>query len=114
MGRALAQIRILHDWDWKGAETSLRRALELAPGDAEVMRTMALFAGGSGRLDEAIDLLRRAAAHDPLSVSVHRALAVACWCAGRLDDAESAAGKAIELNPQGGIVHANGWASLTR
>jgi len=105
--RALAQVRILHDWDWKGAEISLRRALELAPGDAEVMRTMALLAGGFGRLDEAIDLLRRAAAHDPLSVPVHRALAVACWCAGRSHDAESAAGKAIELNPQGGIVRAS-------
>ena len=31
-------IRMMHDWDWQGAEASLARALELAPGNAMVLR----------------------------------------------------------------------------
>jgi hypothetical protein len=28
----LGRIQIAHDWDWKGAEASYQKALELAPG----------------------------------------------------------------------------------
>jgi Tfp pilus assembly protein PilF len=35
---ALGSIRVSHDWDWKGADVSYRRALELAPGDPNVLR----------------------------------------------------------------------------
>ena len=31
-------IQMSYDWDWRGAEASLRRALELAPGNADVLR----------------------------------------------------------------------------
>ena len=31
-------IQMTHDWDWRGAEASYRRALELAPGNAAVLQ----------------------------------------------------------------------------
>ncbi len=103
---ALGELRMWADRDWKGGEPLLRRALELAPGDARVMRSVAILAGIRGRLDEAISLLRRAATLDPLGVSVQRSLARWCQCAGLLEEAEAAVKKTLELNPQGGRSYA--------
>jgi TolB-like protein/class 3 adenylate cyclase/tetratricopeptide (TPR) repeat protein len=103
--RAMGWIRMYHDWNWKGADASFRRALELAPGDAQVLRGAAALAGNLGRQEEAIGLLRRAVALDPLNVSVHRNLAYQCLSTGLLEEAEATANKALELNPQGGFPH---------
>jgi tetratricopeptide (TPR) repeat protein len=99
---ALGEIFIFYDWEWHRADESLRRALELAPGNARIIRSMAILAGVLGRLDEAIALLRQAAALDPLAVPLHRSLGRRCYSAGLLDEAEAAAKKALEL---GGSSH---------
>jgi TolB-like protein/class 3 adenylate cyclase/Tfp pilus assembly protein PilF len=108
----LGVVRMLYDRDWQGAETSLSRALELAPNDVQVMRATGMVIGMLGRLDQAIDLIRRAAMLDPLSVPVLRALTAACIRAGRLDEAEVAATKALELNPRSGLT--NAWMGAVR
>src|SRR5438552_139803 len=71
---AMGWIRMYHDWDWKAADSLLRRAVELAPGDAQALRDTAILAGFLGPADEAVTLLRRAAVLDPLSAQVHRSL----------------------------------------
>ena len=62
---ALGWIQMIHDWDWRGAEASFTRALELAPGDAEMLRMAGVLAHILGRVDG--DLLQRAVDQDPLS-----------------------------------------------
>jgi TolB-like protein/class 3 adenylate cyclase/tetratricopeptide (TPR) repeat protein len=109
---ALGQVRRLHDWDWKGADDSFRRALELAPGNAQVLRDAGNLAGNLGRPEEALALLRRAAALDPLSATAHRSVARLSYFADLLDEAEAAGQKALELNPQGGLTHF--WLGLVR
>src|SRR6266536_2207649 len=64
---SLAWIQMLHDRDWRGSEASFRRALELEPGNALVLRQAAFLSANLGRFDEAIGLGRRAVAHDPFS-----------------------------------------------
>lgn len=98
---AMGWICMYHDWDWKAADSFFRRAVELAPADAEALRDTGVLAGYLGRLDEAVALLRRAAALDPLSAPVHRSLGRWCYCAGLFDEAERALKKTLELNPQG-------------
>jgi serine/threonine-protein kinase len=98
---ALGEVLIFYDWEWHGADVSLRRALELAPGNARIMRSTAILAALLGRLDETIALLQRAAALDPLGVPVHRSLGRWCYCAGRLEEAEAAIRTTLELNPHG-------------
>src|SRR5207302_6697932 len=93
---AMGEICTLYDRDWRGADQSFKRALELAPGNALILRSAAVLAGDLGRVQEAIEMLRRAAALDPLGVSVHRSLARRCHAAGLLDEAEAAARKALE------------------
>jgi TolB-like protein/class 3 adenylate cyclase/Tfp pilus assembly protein PilF len=102
---ALGQIRMLYDWDWKGADASFRRALELSPGNAQVIRDAAVLARYLGRLDEAVALGRRAATLDPLSPSVHLVLARSCFSLDFFDEAEAELNKALELNPQGALAH---------
>jgi tetratricopeptide (TPR) repeat protein len=106
----LGMVRMNHDWDWEGADASFRRALELTPGDAQVLRSRAMLTGNLGRQEEALALIRRAVALDPLSVTPLRTLARLCVFSGALEEAETAAKKALELNPQGGLT--NLWLGL--
>jgi TolB-like protein/Flp pilus assembly protein TadD len=103
---ALGWIRVSHDWDWAGADSAYKRALELEPGNASVIRRAAALAGTLGRFDEAIDLDRRGIKLDPLSVSAENNLGMHELYAGRLDEAAAAFRRALELNPDFGSAHA--------
>jgi TolB-like protein len=102
---ALGRVRQGYDWDWSGADASLRRALELAPGNAEVVLAAAHVAGDLGRLDEAIALSRRGIVLDPLNAQGHRCLGLFSLYVGLLEQAEVAVKEALELNPQGGMTY---------
>src|SRR5258705_549869 len=86
----LSGVQRLHDWDWKGAEASTRRALELAPGSAEVMRTTAALLHILGRYDEAERLFRSAVEQDPLTSAAYLALALVYRSMDRFKDAVEA------------------------
>jgi TolB-like protein/class 3 adenylate cyclase/Tfp pilus assembly protein PilF len=103
---AMGEIQLFYDFDWKGAGASLQRALELAPGDARILRSASILLADLGRLQESIDMLRRASVLDPLGVPVYRSLARWCLAAGLLDEAEAAANKALEISPHGARSHA--------
>jgi TolB-like protein len=102
---ALAMVLESHDWDWEGADRHLRRALELAPGNADVLRSVASLAGVLGGHEECIELLRRATALDPLSSSCRRFLGLRCAMYGLLDEADVALRASLDLNPRAGLVH---------
>jgi tetratricopeptide (TPR) repeat protein len=96
---ALGRIRLFHDWDWSGADAASKRALELEPGNAMVVRVAAILAATLGRFDEAVHLSRRAIELDPLSLSSHISLGFSALRAGRLNEAEGVFRRAIEFNP---------------
>ncbi|MEO8741496.1 MAG: tetratricopeptide repeat protein [Casimicrobiaceae bacterium] len=104
---ALGVIQYANQWDWKGAEASFARALELAPHSIRIMRHTMFILHARGRYDEAIALLRRAVELDPLSGTVYCFLAGSYRIAGRLDRAETAIRKSLELSPHGGFGHYN-------
>ncbi len=96
----LGLIRMSFDWDWKGALGSIKRAMELAPGNASVLRTAAHLASNLNQMEEAISLIRRVVVLDPLSSTAHHSLGLYCYAADRLDEAASAFESALELNPR--------------
>jgi TolB-like protein/lipoprotein NlpI len=100
-------IKMTYDWDWAGAGTAYKRAIELDPGNADVVRGAAALASTLGRFDEAIRLNRRAIELDPLRVAGHNNLGLHAYYAGRWDEAEAAFRKALELNPQRPYAHFN-------
>ena len=97
---AIGWIQMFQEWNWRGAEVSIGRALELAPGNAQVLRMAGTLAGTLGRLDEAIGLYRRALEQDPLSPASYLNLAVSFHAADRLVEGEGAFRKVLEQAPQ--------------
>jgi len=104
-------LMYVRDFDWRGAEVALRRALALNPGSADAHDLLGRLLAGLGRHDEAIRMEARAQELDPLS---HRTdLASALLRAGRYQEAFAAASHAVELDPQYGRARATlGWAYL--
>jgi Tfp pilus assembly protein PilF len=96
----LATIQLHQDWNWKGAEASCARALELAPGDASALNVAGVIAMALGRTEQSIALHRRAAEQDPLSASPHNNLGVTLHSTSRFVEAETELRRALELAPQ--------------
>lgn len=94
----LGLIHMSFDWDWQGALSSVKRAMELAPGSASVLRTAAHLASNLNQMYEAISLIRRVALLDPLSSTAHHSLGLYYYAADRLKEAEAAFETALELN----------------
>jgi TolB-like protein/Tfp pilus assembly protein PilF len=107
-----AWIQMYYDRDWRGAEVSYARALELAPANAAVLSGAGVLAYDLGRREEAIGLCRRALEQDPLSSAEYNRLGLALLRADRLAEAEAAYRKALELAPQRGGTRANLSQSL--
>jgi len=96
---ALGAVRMWYDWDWRGAEASLRRALQLAPEDSQLLILAATLMQNLGQLEEAAALARQALALDPLNVEAHMTSGLQLLYTGRLAEAERAFRKALELSP---------------
>ena len=75
----MGYLQMHHDWDWRGAEASYRRALELAPGNALVLHHAGMLAECMGRFEEAIRLHRRAVEQNPLSAEAYFRLGWRSW-----------------------------------
>ncbi len=107
----LALLKMVHDFDWAGAEAEFTLALELSPGAADIYDHYGWLCGALERYDEALALVRRAQELDPLT---HRAdVAVTLLRAGRHEEALQAALRAVEFEPEyarGGSTL--GWAYL--
>jgi serine/threonine protein kinase/Tfp pilus assembly protein PilF len=101
----LGSIQKYYDWDWKAAEASLTRALELAPGDSAVLNSAGVLATVLGRVEESIQLHRRASEQDPLSASPHTNLALTFLRSGRFVEAEEELRRALDLAPQRLLTH---------
>jgi TolB-like protein/Tfp pilus assembly protein PilF len=108
----LSSVQQNHDWNWAAAGASLKRALELAPGDAHVLNGAARLARILGQHDKALDLIGKALTLDPLSAGIHREAALVYLMSDRLEDAATSLQAAIELNPKSGLAHA--FLAMTR
>jgi TolB-like protein/Flp pilus assembly protein TadD len=94
---AIGWIRMNYDDDWRGAEAAFARALELAPGNALVLRRASMLAGFMGHFDEGIELCQRAVEQDPLNSGSYTNLGIVFWSADRLVEAEQAFRQAQDL-----------------
>jgi TolB-like protein/DNA-binding winged helix-turn-helix (wHTH) protein len=101
----LALVQIDHDWDWEGADASLKEAALLEPGSAAVLGNRALLARILGRTEEAIELYKQAIALDPLRANFHLALGYELYFVDRNEEALGALEKAQELNPRLSSLH---------
>jgi tetratricopeptide (TPR) repeat protein len=65
---ALGWVRWAYDWDWPGAESEFKRAIQLSPGHALSHGIYARYLDSMGRFEEAIREHRIARELDPLDL----------------------------------------------
>ena len=101
---AMAEVLQWVDWDWAAADTQLKRARELEPGNARITLAAAQLAIDLGRVSEGLQLANRAAALDPLGQSI-RVIGWGQYVTGALDEAQLSRRKLIELYPTASEAH---------
>ena len=97
---ALAYVQGMFDWDWRGAEATIERAIELEPNNVDARYVYALLLMAMGRLPEAISQIEHAARLDPLSAQVQSTFGRILYRAGRFDEAVARLNRAVELEPR--------------
>ncbi len=88
-----------NDRKWKDAERSFRKAMELAPGEADILHRAGICLLLLGHFDEAEGLLARAAGLDPLGRQVQVDLGLLMRIQGRCDEAIGYCQAALEIDP---------------
>ncbi|MFZ0952002.1 MAG: winged helix-turn-helix domain-containing protein [Candidatus Sulfotelmatobacter sp.] len=97
---SLAAVKVLHDWDWRGAEQEFRRAIALNPNFARAHHWYGnLLLGPEGRHEEAIAELERARELDPLSLIINADAGFGYYLAGRYEPALQAYRSVLAVNP---------------
>lgn len=86
------------EWDWAEAEAEYKRALELAPNDANAYAGYALWLSCQGRTDEAVTWIRHARELDP-TVVTGGSVSWILFQAHRYDEAIREARSALALQP---------------
>ena len=106
-----ALLKLVHDFDWIGAEEEFKLALELSPGSADIYDHYGWLCAALERYEEALAMVTRAQELDPL---MHRAdVATTLIRAGRYGEALQAALRCIEVEPEFARGRATlGWAFL--
>ena len=95
----LALLKAWTDWDWAGAESEFRRAIEINPGFPDVRIYYAHLLANLGRMPEAIEQGERAVRLDPYNALFHGLFGVVLTMAGRSDEAIAQARLGQKMNP---------------
>jgi TolB-like protein len=96
--------------DWIGSASAARRAVELEPGNAEVLTLYANVYGDMGLSAEALQAAARAVQLDPLSHRAWRAQGVQLYYARRHADAAKSFEQALVLEPMQRLTRS--WMAL--
>jgi tetratricopeptide (TPR) repeat protein len=97
---ALGSVLFFSEWNWAGAERSLRRALQLNPNHTEAYLVYGQLLDAIGKLEEGLNTKLKALERDPFSPLVHLQISMSYWNQRRYDCAIDWANKALELDPR--------------
>jgi tetratricopeptide (TPR) repeat protein len=86
---SLAKIKLSYEWDWAGAETEFKQAIQLNPGYATAHQWYGVYLSEMGRHDESVHERATAQELDPLSLSIATGLGRALYWARRYDESIS-------------------------
>jgi eukaryotic-like serine/threonine-protein kinase len=97
---SLGKILGWYEWDFAGAERTLRRAVALSPNDGDAHYGLASVLPTVGKLGEAITVMRKALLLDPLDPTYSRWIARFLFYAGDYSAAIAQGEKIVELGEE--------------
>ena len=92
-------LQMFHRWDWAGAESSLRRAIELAPNSSKAHHWYGVYLSIRGRLDEAQREMEKALELDPTALVIMTDLGELYYFKSDYERAESELQKVLTIDP---------------
>jgi TolB-like protein/DNA-binding winged helix-turn-helix (wHTH) protein/Flp pilus assembly protein TadD len=99
-------IKYFYEWDWAGAESEFKRAIELGPSDAASAHQLyGYYLWAMGRLQEATTEMKRAQELDPLSLVINEDVGVAHYYARNYDQAIEQQKKTLDLDSNYFFAH---------
>ena len=104
-------IQFAFDFDWRGAERSFLKAVELSPGSAEVHDHYSWLCASLERYDDALREVRRARELDP--IFIRSDVATTLLRAGRVEEALDEARRSVQNETEAPRCHSVlGWALI--
>jgi TolB-like protein/DNA-binding winged helix-turn-helix (wHTH) protein/Tfp pilus assembly protein PilF len=97
---SLADVELILDWNWSGAEREFKRAIELNPNYSPAHVWYAHYLVAMGRFDESIAEARRSLELDPLSQFTMDFAEWAFYLARHFDLSVEQSRKSLELAPE--------------
>ncbi len=97
---SVAWSQLIHDYDWRGAEDTFRRALEIEADNTSVLHWLSHTLSWQGQHDEALEVARLSVAIEPFSGLMNMNLAYILIDAGQYDEALTVA-KELRLREPG-------------
>ena len=95
---SLALVKEHFEWDWTGAETEFRRAIELNPNSATAHHWYGDYLANMGRVEEGLQETKRAQELDPLSLIINTTLGWQFYLARRSDQAIDQLRKVLDMD----------------
>ena len=102
---SLADVELILDWNWSGAEREFKRAIELNPNYSPAHVWYAHYLVAMGRFDESIAEARRALELDPFSQFTMDFAEWAFYLARHFDLSAEQSRKSLELTPEFAWAH---------
>jgi TolB-like protein/DNA-binding winged helix-turn-helix (wHTH) protein/Tfp pilus assembly protein PilF len=102
---SLAYVKLYYDWDWKGGEEELQRAIAVNPNYATAHHWYSVLLTARGRHDEASSEIGRAHELDPLSVPINTDIGFELYYARRYEEAISHLRSVLQTSPKFPLAH---------
>jgi DNA-binding winged helix-turn-helix (wHTH) protein/Tfp pilus assembly protein PilF len=101
---AVAQIRLMHNWNWAAAREHAQRALQLNPNLPDAHAVYARYLQVAGDLPGSVDHRKQAVVLDPLRVDLRLELALEQWFAGEAADAVATVRETLTLDANNAVA----------
>jgi TolB-like protein/DNA-binding winged helix-turn-helix (wHTH) protein/Tfp pilus assembly protein PilF len=102
---SLGYVKLYYDWDWRGAEEELQRAIAVNPNYATAHHWYSVLLTARGRHDEALSEIGRAHELDPLSVPINTDIGFELYYARRYEEAISHLRSVLQTSPKFPLAH---------
>jgi len=111
---ALCINKLRYEYDFAGAASSCKRALEIDPDSPNGHNAYATFLYSRGSSDDAIAEIKRAMELQPLSLKFMQAYALTLYYARRYEEEEVQWKRLLELNPTHGYIYTRLFINLAQ